>query len=210
MVVRRVGTCVREWRHELVLELRMGADGDLEVSASMADPSFDRIMAGQQTFLGDELTPTSGGQILAVDTNEQWGAAFRFSLCGGGEWHVDCFLAHRADDGHWENLGSAGEHGGGWPTPWRAPEDGYDGTHLMVMGWTSQSAADEEDVMAVYGFASRQVDSIIVQHNGVERTVPVSRIGAFVAVGPGNGAMTLVPVTLSGQPLSAPEVVERT
>ena len=161
-------------------------------------------MDGTVTFAGASIIADATQTILAVDRVGTWGAAFEFAAGIDGEYSATAIWAHRLHGG-WEDMGSGGSHGGDWSTPWRPPADGWDGSHLLVLGRSGREVElDGRDLTfeAVVGFASDRVGAVHVEVDGEVRRVTPSPCGAFCALAVGSGALTLTPFDQSGGALA--------
>jgi hypothetical protein len=167
--------------------------------------TLDEIMNGLATYQGREIRADSTETILAVDRQRSWAAAFNFGIDEDGGWSADGMKAVLTADGHWHDVGEGGSWGdSGWPSPWTAPSEGWDGRHLMVLGVVGQDVDDgvcDAPLIAVYGFASSRVAAIRVDADGADRSITPSPCGGFIALAVGTGALALTAVDRLGNPL---------
>jgi hypothetical protein len=157
-----------------------------------------RAMHGELQNGLDEIEASEGPSVVATDVVAGWGAAFRFHVTQGGIAFVESVAAARTPSGGWEMLGSSGAEYE-WDLPWRAPTEGWNGNHVLVLMRGGLDVEDSDgrdlDLTTIVGFVSPDVRHLRVVRDGDERTLPVgSRVGAFAIVVPGHGPVEVIPM----------------
>src|SRR6266516_3709637 len=139
---------------------------------------------------------------VALHRGERLGAVLFLRLWRNGEWDSDSAIAERENDG-WIEPSSCS--GGGWPSPYDRPFEGWEGSALLV-NWQSCQETHCEDgsirsTAAIEGMAAGSVASIRCSTSTATFDYELdSPLGAFIIVVEDARAPMLTPLDSHGQP----------
>ncbi len=165
-------------------------------------------------FVGPVAVTAGMNEVLAVDRDADYGAAFLMVALANSQWSMDAMIYSRTD-GVWREQGSSGVVIEGLPMPWIPSSGGWGHGPLLGCAFTRQLAFEGEDddeswVSADVGFLAPEADHLLCVVEGHERRITVTNpLRAYAAIGRSvTGDFHLIAVDATGAALdewTAPE-----
>jgi hypothetical protein len=173
------------------------------------------MMEGRATLLPSQIEADDDTElsVLATDRVGSYGAAFRFGVGTRGDWVADVVYARSGPGGHWDDLGSGGTRGAEWATPWKPPQDGWQGSRCLYSArraWRSKTRmATARTSCDVRSLAKRSSAGAVVLDTNRKR--PTAREGEVVLLtGAGSHANTVgIPPSKAPHGRTRPSNIER-